>query len=88
MDWNLIRSFIAVYDTRTLTAAAKRLGTTQPSVGRHLRELEGFVGETLFTRLPGKLRATERADALFAATFEMHHAVRNAELLFSNNREQ
>ena len=88
MDWNLLRSFIAVYDTGTLTTAAKRLGTTQPSVGRHLRELEGLVGETLFTRLPGKLKATERADALFAATVEMHHAVRNAELLFSGNSER
>ena len=88
MDWNLLRSFIAIYDTGTLTTAAKRLGTTQPSVGRHLRELESLVGETLFTRLSGKLKATERADALFAATFEMHHAVRNAELLFSGNRER
>ena len=88
MDWNLLRSFITVYDTGTLTTAAKRLGTTQPSVGRHLRELESLVGKTLFTRLPGKLKATERADALFAATFEMHHAVRNAELLFSGNSER
>ena len=86
-DWNLLRSFIAIYDTGTLTVAARRLGTTQPSVGRHLRELERLMGETLFTRLPGKLRPTERADAMFAATCEMHHAVRNAELLFSGNPE-
>ena len=87
-DWNLLRSFVAIYDTGTLTAAAKRLGITQPSLGRHLRELELLVRETLFTRLPGKLKPTERADALFAATYEMHHAVRNAELLFSSNRER
>ena len=87
-DWNLLRSFVAIYDTGTLTAAAKRLGITQPSLGRHLRELEQLVRETLFTRLPGKLKPTERADELFAATYEMHHAVRNAELLFSSNRER
>ncbi|MFN9744082.1 MAG: LysR family transcriptional regulator, partial [Betaproteobacteria bacterium] len=63
-DWNLLRSFIAVCETRTLTAAADALGLSQPTLGRHIRELESLVGETLFDRLPGRMKPNERAEFL------------------------
>jgi DNA-binding transcriptional LysR family regulator len=81
-DWNLLRSFIAIYETGTLTEAATRLNTTQPSMGRHLRELEAQINETLFVRLPGKLKPNARADALFEAILPMRHSIREAENLF------
>jgi DNA-binding transcriptional LysR family regulator len=87
-DWNLLRSFIAIYETGTLTEAARRLGTTQPSMGRHLRELEGLLGETLFMRLPGQLKPSERARALFDAVAPMHQASREAARLFSEQQER
>jgi DNA-binding transcriptional LysR family regulator len=87
-DWNLLRSFLAIYETGTLTEAARRLGTTQPSMGRHLRELETLLGETLFIRLPGQLRANERAQSLFEATAPMHQAIRDAARIFSDNQER
>jgi DNA-binding transcriptional LysR family regulator len=83
-DWNLLRSFIAIYETGTLTEAATRLHTTQPSMGRHLRELEAQIKETLFVRLPGKLKPNARADALFEAILPMRHSIREAENLFVN----
>lgn len=86
-DWNLLRSFIAVYETGTLTEAARRLGTTQPSVGRHVRELEGSLGEALFARLPGRLRPTERAHALHGVVAAMRASVLEAERLFADARE-
>jgi DNA-binding transcriptional LysR family regulator len=70
-DWNLLRSFIAVYEAGTLTEAARRLATTQPSVGRHVRELERGLGEALFVRQPGRLKPTERAHALYGAVLAM-----------------
>jgi DNA-binding transcriptional LysR family regulator len=82
MDWNLLRSFIAIYETGTLTEAAQRLGTTQPSMGRHLRELEANLNETLFVRLPGKLKPNAKAQALFEAVLPMRLAVRDAENVF------
>jgi DNA-binding transcriptional LysR family regulator len=82
-DWNLLRSFVAVFETGTLTEAARRLGTTQPSVGRHVRELEAALGEALFVRLPGKLKATQRALDLHAAVGPMKAAVQDAERLFA-----
>lgn len=87
-DWNLLRSFIAVYETGTLTAAAERLASTQPSMGRHLRELESLLGETLFVRKPGRLEPTERARALFEATAPMRDAAREAERLFTGDSPQ
>ena len=87
-DWNLLRSFVAIYDTGTLTEAARRLGTTQPNMGRHLRELEALLGETLFVRVPGKLKASERAHALFEAAAPMHQAVRDAARLFTESPQR
>ena len=85
-DWNLLRSFLAIYETGTLTLAAKRLGSTQPNMGRHLRELEGVMGETLFVRRPGKLEANEHAHQLFLAVAPMAHAIRDAERVFTDAR--
>ncbi len=63
-DWNLLRSFLAVYEAGTLTAAAEELGLSQPTLGRHVRELELLLGETLFDRLPGRMKPTDRASEL------------------------
>lgn len=87
-DWNLLRSFIAVFETGTLTEAARRLGTTQPSVGRHVRELEGLLGEALFQRLPGRLRPTPRAEALHAVVAPMKVAAVDARRLFADGAQR
>jgi DNA-binding transcriptional LysR family regulator len=87
-DWNLLRSFAAIFEAGTLTEAARRLGTTQPSMGRHLRELEGLLGETLFVRLPGQLKPNARAQALFDALAPMQQASREAARLFSDHPER
>jgi DNA-binding transcriptional LysR family regulator len=81
-DWNLLRSFCAIFETGTLTAAARISGVTQPSMGRHLRELEAAIGETLFVRLPGKLQPTARAEALFETLAPVRNAMRDAQSLF------
>jgi DNA-binding transcriptional LysR family regulator len=47
-DWNLMRSFLAVMERRTLAGAARVLGNSQPTVGRHIRQLEAQLGVALF----------------------------------------
>ncbi|MFO0299217.1 MAG: LysR family transcriptional regulator [Pseudomonadota bacterium] len=74
-DWNLLRSFIAVCETQTLTAAADSLGLSQPTLGRHIRELETLVGETLFDRLPGRMRPNERAEFLLDRLLPLREGV-------------
>lgn len=66
-DWTLIRSFIEVVRTGTLSAAARNLGQTQPTIGRQIRRLEELCGEPLFLRTGLKFAPTERAHDLYEA---------------------
>ncbi len=50
MDWNLIRVFLSVVDNGTLSRASEALAMSQPTVGRHINELEAATGLTLFMR--------------------------------------
>ncbi|WP_026870630.1 LysR family transcriptional regulator [Inquilinus limosus] len=66
-NWDDIRIFLAVARTGSLTEAARRLGLSQPTVGRHLRSLEDLAGARLFDRLPNRLELTARGQALLQA---------------------
>ncbi len=61
LDWTLLRSFLAVVDAGSLSAAADRLGLVQPTVGRHIRELEETLDTPLFRRQPRGLEPTPAA---------------------------
>jgi DNA-binding transcriptional LysR family regulator len=50
MDWSDLRIFLAVAREGTLGAAARKLGQSQPTMGRRLRALERSVGQALFQR--------------------------------------
>ncbi|MGJ4927960.1 LysR family transcriptional regulator [Bradyrhizobium sp. HKCCYLS2038] len=63
-DWSLLRSFLAVVRRGSLSAAARATGLTQPTVGRHIDELEASLGIALFTRSQAGLLPTEAATAL------------------------
>ncbi|MGJ5222331.1 LysR family transcriptional regulator, partial [Bradyrhizobium oligotrophicum] len=63
-DWSLLRSFLAVSRRGSLSAAARATGLTQPTVGRHIDELEAGLGTALFTRSQAGLLPTEAATAL------------------------
>ena len=60
-DWNLHRTFLAVLQQGSLSAAARQLGLTQPTVARHIDALEQAVGGDLFLRTPRGLSPTEMA---------------------------
>jgi DNA-binding transcriptional LysR family regulator len=62
--WELYRSFLAVVRERSLSGAARALGLTQPTIGRHIDALEDSLALTLFTRSQAGLDATEGAIAL------------------------
>src|SRR5258708_11206357 len=50
MEWSDLRIFLAIAREGTLGAAARKLGLSQPTVGRRLRALERSIGQTLFQR--------------------------------------
>jgi len=49
-DWTLWRSFGAVIEQGSLSGAARQLGVSQPTIGRHIQTLENELGATLFIR--------------------------------------
>ena len=60
-DWSLIRSFLAALEAGSLLGAARKLGASQPTLGRHIAELESQLGLTLFERTGRGLVATASA---------------------------
>ena len=64
LDWSLVRSFLAVAETGSLSAAARALGSSQPTLGRHVAALEAALGVALFERRRRGLVPTEAARAL------------------------
>lgn len=63
-DWNLYRSYLAVMTHGSLSAAARDLGLTQPTLARHIDQLEQSLGLGLFLRGPSGLIPTEAGAAL------------------------
>lgn len=61
LDWTLLRSFLAVVEGGSLSTAAKSIGATQPTLSRHIRELETALGVILFTRSAQGLDPTNAA---------------------------
>jgi DNA-binding transcriptional LysR family regulator len=64
IGWELYRSFLGVLKGGSLSAAARSLGLTQPTIGRHIAALEKALGSVLFTRSPTGLLPTETARSL------------------------
>lgn len=73
-DWTLLRSFLAVLRHGSLSGAARALRQTQPTVGRHIDELEAGLGVALFTRSQSGLHATPEAQQLVAHAEAMETA--------------
>jgi len=60
-SWDFYRSFLAVLQQGSLSAAARELGLTQPTIGRHIDALEQTIGAELFTRSQLGLLPTDAA---------------------------
>lgn len=63
-SWDHYRTLLAVLAEGSLSGAARSLGLSQPTVGRHVEALEAELGAPLFTRSAGGLAPTEAALAL------------------------
>ena len=61
LDLNLLRVFDAVLQQRSVTAAAARLGLTQPAVSNALARLRALFGDALFVRTLAGMEATPLA---------------------------
>ncbi|MEL6677503.1 MAG: LysR family transcriptional regulator [Pseudomonadota bacterium] len=80
LDWTLYETFLTVAERGSLSAAARALGSTQPTVGRQVRQLEDRLGCTLFTRQARGLALTEEGARLLPAAERMADAARDLSL--------
>ncbi|MBK8439305.1 MAG: LysR family transcriptional regulator [Rhodobacter sp.] len=64
LDSDLMRSFLAVADTGSVTAAATRLFRTQSAVSLQIKRLEEVLGQPLFRRLARGVELTPRGEQL------------------------
>lgn len=78
-DTRLLRLLDLLYDTRSVTRAAERLGLSQPTVSIWLGQLREQYGDPLFVRTPRGMEPTPRADAMIGPAREALDAMRRLE---------
>ena len=85
-DWNLLRAFQATAEEGSLSAAARRLGLTQPTLSRQIAALEDRLALMLFERNGRKLQLTEAGRHLLPHVTEMREAANRLSLSASGQR--
>lgn len=75
LDWSLVQSFVAVAETGSLSAAARRLNASQPTLGRHIRTLEDQLGLELFHRQARGFELTPKGQELLSPARAMAAAM-------------
>jgi len=75
-----LQTFLAIAETGSYTAAATRLGFTQPAVSQHIKALETQVGEVrLFRRVGKRMRLTHAGEELLGFARELIASAERAE---------
>ncbi len=80
LDWSLVQAFLAVAETGSLSGAARQLGTSQPTLGRQVRQIEQQLEAELFHRQPRGLALTDIGAALVPPATAMRDAMQRIAL--------
>lgn len=81
LDWSLVRAFLAVAEEGSLSAAARALGSSQPTLGRQVREAEEALGVRLFERHAKGLSLSKIGHAILPAAQAMRAAAGEISLI-------
>ena len=73
-DCSLIRGFLAVAETGSLSGAARSLSLSQPTLGRQIKQLEDQMGLRLFERQARGLELTDTGESLLEPARAMRAA--------------
>ena len=87
-NWTLVRSFLAVLDAGSLMGAARRTGTQQPTLSRHVAELEAQLGAPLFERTGRGVTPTAAALAIADAARQMQQGAETLSRALAGQRAQ
>lgn len=75
LDWNLLRTFVVLAESHSITEAAQRLSLKQPSVSTALKRLEDRLGRKLIHRSPGQYALTDAGRLLYREAIEINGSV-------------
>lgn len=87
-DWSLIRSFLAALEQGSLLGASRVLKTSQPTLGRHIAELENQLGVVLFERTGRGLVPTATALQLADSARDMEAGALQLTRTLSGTQQQ
>jgi DNA-binding transcriptional LysR family regulator len=87
-DWNQARAFLVTAEEGSLSAAARALGLTQPTLSRQVAALEETLGVTLFQRVSKSLILTEAGIELADHVRAMGDAASRVSLAASGKSQQ
>ena len=86
-DWNQVRAFLAASEEGSLSAAARALGQTQPTLSRQVTGLEQSLGVTLFERGHRQLQLTDAGLELLDHVRAMAEAANRVALVSSGHSQ-
>ncbi|GAB4347354.1 MAG: LysR family transcriptional regulator [Oricola sp.] len=75
LDWNLLRTFVTLAESRSVTDAAQKLRLAQPSVSTALKRLETHIGKKLIDRSPGHFRLTRAGELLYREAVDIQGSI-------------
>lgn len=75
LDWNLLRTFVVLAESHSITDAASKLRLKQPTVSTALKRLEASIGRKLIIRSPGQYELTDAGRLLYREAVEIHGSV-------------
>lgn len=84
-DINQIRSFVAIYQSRSLTVAAKKMGMSKAAMAKRLSILEAEMGYSLFRRSTRKIVPTPEADRIYLEAQRLIDHVQEFEAAFGKD---
>ena len=88
LNWNLLNSFLSVANMGSLSKAAVHLGTTQPTIGRHIEQLEVDLNVRLFDRTQQGYKITELGMQLAEQAAHMRQHADKIALIATGKSEQ
>lgn len=88
VDWNQLRAFLETAETGSLSAAARKLGQSQPTLSRQVAALELALGVTLFERVGKTMALTTTGQELLGHARVMGAAAHELGLAATGRSEE
>lgn len=88
VDWNQLRAFLETAETGSLSAAARKLGQSQPTLSRQVAALELALGVTLFERVGKTMALTTTGQELLVHARVMGAAAHELGLAATGRSEE